>query len=67
MLMVLYNLIFVAPLLFILGLVASGARLSAVQKWKEESKGVMRLGIGLLLIALGWLLILIANGVINFG
>lgn len=66
-LMVLYNLIFVAPLLIILGLVASGVKLSKVAKWKEEGKGGMRLAIGLLLVALGWILILIANGVINFG
>jgi len=66
-LMVLYNLIFVAPLIIILALVAGGAKISSVQKWKEESKGLMRLGIGLMLIALGWILILIANGVINFG
>lgn len=66
-LMVLYNLIFVAPLLIILAMVAGGAKLTAVQKWKEDSKGGMRLAIGLLLIALGWILILIANGVINFG
>lgn len=66
-LMVLYNIIFVAPLLFILALVAGGAKISSVQKWKEESKGAMRLGIGLLLVGLGWILMLIANGVINFG
>ncbi|HKX72461.1 MAG TPA: hypothetical protein VJM32_00420 [Candidatus Saccharimonadales bacterium] len=66
-LMVLYNLIFVAPLIIILAMVAGGAKISSVQKWKEESKGAMRLGMGLLLIALGWILILIANGVINFG
>lgn len=66
-LMVLYNLIFVAPLLIILAVVAGGAKISSVQKWKEDSKGAMRLAIGLLLIALGWILILIANGVINFG
>lgn len=66
-LMVLYNLVFVAPLIVILAMVATGAKLSKVQKWKEESKGGMRLAIGLLLIALGWILILIANGVINFG
>lgn len=65
-LMVLYNLIFIAPLVVILIMVASGAKVSSVQKWKEESKGGMRLAIGLLLIALGWILILIANGVINF-
>lgn len=65
--MLLYNLIFVAPLIIILIMVACGAKLSSVQKWKEDSKGAMRLAIGLLLIALGWILILIANGVINFG
>lgn len=66
-LMVIYNLIFVAPLVVILLMVAGGAKISSVKKWKEESKGSMRLMIGLLLIALGWLLILIANGTINFG
>lgn len=65
--MILYNLIFVAPLIIILAMVAGGTKISAVQKWKEQGKGVMRLGMGLLLIALGWILILIANGVINFG
>lgn len=66
-LMVLYNFIFVSPLLIILAMVAGGAKISSVQKWKEESKGTMRLGLGVLLVALGWILILIANGVINFG
>jgi cytochrome c biogenesis protein CcdA len=66
-LMVLYNLIFVAPLIVILLMVASGAKISAVSKWKEESKGTMRLFMGLLLAALAWILILIANGTINFG
>lgn len=66
-LMVLYNLIFVAPLIVILIMVASGAKLSTVSKWKEDSKGTMRLFMGLLLAALGWILILIANGTINFG
>lgn len=67
MLMVLYNLIFVAPLLVILFMVAGGAKISSVSKWKEDSKGLMRLFMGLLLAALGWILILIANGTINFG
>lgn len=67
MLMVLYNLIFVAPLIVILLMVAGGTKITAVAKWKEESKGTMRLLMGLLLGALGWLLILIANGTINFG
>lgn len=67
MLMVLYNFVFVLPLIIILFMVAGGAKVSSVKKWKEENKGNMRLAIGLLLIALGWLLILIANGTINFG
>ncbi|HEY4694771.1 MAG TPA: GAP family protein [Candidatus Nanoarchaeia archaeon] len=67
LLLVVYNIIFVAPLLFILGLVATGVKLQHVKQWKQEARGHMRLFIGLLLIALGWLLILIANGTINFG
>lgn len=66
-LMVLYNLIFVAPLLIILGMVVGGTKVSKVSKWKEDSKGSMRLFMGLLMVSLGWLLILIANGTINFG
>jgi cytochrome c biogenesis protein CcdA len=67
LMMVLYNFVFVLPLIVILVMIASGAKVSSVKKWKEESKGTMRLAIGLSLIALGWLLILIANGTINFG
>ena len=67
LMLVLYNVIFVAPLLFILVLVASGVKLQALKKWKQDSRGYMRLFIGLSLIALGWLLILIANGTVNFG
>ena len=67
MLMILYNLIFVLPLIIILFMVAGGTKISAVSKWKDESKGTMRLFMGILLLALGWVLILIANGTINFG
>lgn len=67
LLMVLYNFIFVLPLLVILFMVAGGTKISVVSKWKEESKGNMRLFMGLLLAALGWILMLIANGTINFG
>lgn len=66
-LMVLYNLIFILPLIIILIMVAGGTKINVVSKWKEESKGTMRLMMGLLLTALGWILILIANGTINFG
>lgn len=65
LLLVIYNIIFVAPLLIILCLVLAGAKLQNIQQWKQASKGYMRLATGIILIALGWLLILIANGVIN--
>lgn len=67
LLLVLYNLIFISPLIVILALVASGLQLHHLKAWKEQARGKMRLAIGLLLIALGWLLILIANGTINLG
>ena len=67
MLLILYNIVFVAPLIVILLLVATGTKLYKVKKWKQEYRGFMRLAIGLLLIAMGWLLMLIANGTINFG
>ena len=67
LMLVLYNILFTAPLVIILIMVAAGKKLHDVKKWKQDSRGVMRLLIGLLLIAMGWLLMLIANGSINFG
>ncbi len=67
LLLVWYNFVFVSPLIIILLLVATGTKLHDVKKWKQESRGMMRLAIGLMLIAMGWLLMLIANGTINFG
>lgn len=67
LLLVLYNIVFVLPLIVILLMVASGVKLHVVKTWKQEARGFMRLMIGLLLVGLGWLLILIANGTINFG
>lgn len=67
LLLVLYNIIFVSPLIVILLAVAAGRKVADFKKFKEENKGYMRLLIGLLLISMGWLLILISNGTINFG
>jgi len=67
LLLVLYNVIFIFPLVLILILVAAGKKLYRIKKWKQDARGAMRLAIGLMLIAMGWLLILIANGTINFG
>lgn len=67
LMLILYNIIFVLPLVLILLLVAFGINIKKIHAFKETSKGYMRFAIGLMLIALGWLLILIANGTINFG
>jgi cytochrome c biogenesis protein CcdA len=67
LLLVLYNIIFVLPLIIILLLVAFGMKLQDIKKWKQANKPYMRLLIGLMLIGLGWLLMLIANGTINLG
>ena len=67
LMLVIYNIVFVSPLIVILLLVASGMQLQRLKAWKQEARGTMRLMIGLLLVALGWLLMLIANGTINFG
>ena len=67
LLLVLYNIIFVSPLIVILISVAAGAKLYSIKKWKHTYRPYMRLFTGLLLIFMGWLLILIANGAINFG
>jgi cytochrome c biogenesis protein CcdA len=67
LLLILYNIIFVAPLIIILLLVAAGTKVSKIKKWKQANKGYMRFAMGFMLIGLGWLLILIANGTINFG
>ena len=63
----LYNLIFVLPLVVILSIFLIGTRITSIKMWKQKYRAHMRLFTGLLLIGLSWLLILIANGTINFG
>ena len=60
-----YNILYVMPLVVILGMVYMGTKLQNIKRWKMRNRTTMRLGIGILLIFLGWLLILIANGTIN--
>ena len=67
LLLVFYNIIFVMPLVLILLAVMFGTKVTALAKWKQASRAHMRLAIGVILIILGWLLILIANGTINLG
>ncbi len=66
-LLILYNVIFVLPLIILLLLVARGVNVRKITKWKHAHTGHMRFAIGFMLLRLGWILILIANGTINFG
>ena len=56
-LLLLYNLIFILPLFVIIGLVYFGCTSKTLEKWRKEHRGLMRLGIGLFLLALGAYLI----------
>lgn len=67
LLLAIYNVIFVLPLVVILLAVFFGKRIQYIKMWKHKWRAHMRLAMGILLIALAWLLILIANGVINLG
>lgn len=65
MLLLLYNFIFVLPLIIILFMVYFGTKIQHIKMWKYQNRAYMRLVTGILLILLGWLLMLIANGTIN--
>jgi cytochrome c biogenesis protein CcdA len=64
-LLVFYNFIFVLPLLIILFMVYFGTHHKKIKAWKEKEKKWMRLFTGLVMVILGVLLILWANGTIN--
>lgn len=63
--LVLYNIIFVLPLIVILLMVYFGTKIQTLKRWKQNNRTYMRLAIGIILVFLGWLLILIANGTIT--
>ena len=65
LLMVLYNILFIAPLIVVLLLAVIGTKVQNMKQWKSLARPYMRLAIGALLVALGWMLMLIANGTIN--
>lgn len=56
-LLLLYNLIFILPLIVIVGIVYNGTASHKLEKWRKEHRGLMRLGIGLFLLALGFYMI----------
>lgn len=61
-----YNFIFVLPLIVILLLVYFGIKVQRIKRWKQDYRRWMRLAIGLVLVTLGILLILIAYNAITF-
>ncbi len=65
MYLLLYNLIFVLPLIVILFLSYVGITAAHLEKWKNANKKYMRLASGLLMVALGIVLILFALDVIG--
>ena len=67
MLLIFYNIIFVMPLVVILLMVYFGMKVQHLKRWKQDNRGYMRFAMGIILIFLGWLLILIANGTVNLG
>lgn len=52
-LLLLYNFVFIVPLLVIIGVAYLGTASDRLEAWRKEHRGLMRLGIGLFLIALG--------------
>ena len=66
LMLILYNIIFVMPLIVILLMVNFGFKIQNIKRWKQNNRTYMRLATGIILIFLGWLLILIANGAITF-
>lgn len=61
-----YNFIFVLPLIVILALVYFGLSARKVKEWKEKEKKWMRFWTGIIMVALGILLILFATRIIDF-
>lgn len=55
--LMLYNLVFVLPLLIILGLAYFGVSTKRMKAWKQSKRKWMRLGIGIVLVALGLFII----------
>jgi len=67
LLLALYNVVFVLPLIIIVGIVLLGGKIYSIKVWKQKYRRYMRLAVGIILILLAWLLIFIANGRINLG
>jgi len=56
-----YNLVFVSPLFVIIGIAYFGTSSDRLEAWRKEHRGLMRLCIGLFLLALGFYMIYSLN------
>ena len=52
-LLLIYNLIFILPLFVIIGFAYFGKTSKTLEKWRKDHRGLMRLSMGLFLVALG--------------
>ncbi len=64
--LLLYNFIFILPLIVLVLLIYFGTKIVSLQNWKQKNKKWMRLITGFVLIVLGVLLILFARNIISF-
>jgi len=62
-LLLIYNFIFIIPLFVIIGVTYFGTTSEALEKWRKEHRGLMRLGIGIFLMLLGFYMIYSLNPV----
>ena len=65
MYLVFYNLLFILPLAVILAMAYFGTDIQKIHSWKQNKRKWMRLFIGLVMVALGILLILFSTHIIN--
>lgn len=63
-LLLLYNLIFIIPLFVIIGIAYFGTSSETLESWRKEHRGLMRLGIGIFLLLLGFYMIYSLNPVL---
>ena len=61
-LLLLYNLIFILPLFVIIGLAYLGKSSKSLEIWRQKHKSLMRLAVGIFLIALGLFMIWFIKG-----
>jgi cytochrome c biogenesis protein CcdA len=61
--LLLYNFIFIIPLFVIIGISYFGTTSEALEEWRKEHRGLMRLGIGIFLLLLGFYMIYSLNPV----